>query len=80
MASLLEWSDSLRFKSSQKKVFDAVIVTSLSVLWNFRNNTLFGNSSPKKSNIFDEIVDRAYFWISNRCKKKIGWVIGSKTP
>ncbi|KAL4555229.1 hypothetical protein LXL04_037840 [Taraxacum kok-saghyz] len=73
VASLLEWSDSLRFKSSQKKVFDAVIVTTLWVLWKFRNNTLFGNNSPKKSNIFDEIVDRAYFWISNRCKKKIGW-------
>ena len=71
VTSLLDWADSLRIKSSQKKVFDAVIVTSLWVLWNFRNNLIFGTSPPKKTSIFDEIVDRTFFWVSNRCKKKI---------
>ncbi|KAL4563350.1 hypothetical protein LXL04_027391 [Taraxacum kok-saghyz] len=74
VASLLDWAVSLRINASQRKVFDAVIITTFWVLWNFRNNTVFGGSPPKKASIFDDIVNRSFFLVANRSKKtSLSW-------
>ncbi|KAL7587905.1 hypothetical protein Lser_V15G40076 [Lactuca serriola] len=72
--SLLFWSNSFSWRSGQRKVFDAVIMTTLWCIWNFRNSILFGTELPMKSIIFDEMVKNSYFWVVNRCSKaNIGW-------
>ena len=72
--SLLSCSDSIALRDGQRKVFQAVIFTSFWYLWNFCNNLVVGKILPRKSNIFDDIVHKTFFSISNRCRKaKFGW-------
>ncbi|XP_042754149.1 uncharacterized protein LOC122195953 [Lactuca sativa] len=67
--SLLFWSNSFSWRSGQWKEFDAVIMTTLWCIWNFRNSILFGMELPMKSVIFDDTVKNSYFWVVNRCSK-----------
>ncbi|KAL7607552.1 hypothetical protein Lser_V15G19875 [Lactuca serriola] len=72
--SLLSWSDIVTLRASQRKIFDAVVITTFWCIWNFRNAIIFGTVIPKKALFFDDVVHKAFFWISNRCKKaKLGW-------
>lgn len=78
--SLISWADSITLRGGQRKAFDAVILTIFWCIWNFRNSTVFGMVTPRKSFLFVEIVDRAFFWIPNRCSKtKFGWTPWSTT-
>lgn len=65
--SIISWSESTSLRGGQRKAFEAVIFTAL---WSFRNSVVFGMALPRKSNIFDDIVHRAFFLISNRCIKE----------
>ncbi|KAL4560754.1 hypothetical protein LXL04_032908 [Taraxacum kok-saghyz] len=81
VCSIWDWSMSLTMRSGQRKAFEAVIITTLWVLWNFRNNTIFRLTPPKKASIFYDVVDRSFFWISNRCKKcHFGWGLWLQNP
>ena len=72
--SILSCSQSTGLRGGHRKTFDAVIFTTLWCLWNFWNASIFGTVVPRKSFIFDDVVEKCYFWISNRCTKaKIGW-------
>ena len=81
LRSILEWPTKLAVRAGQRKAFDAVIITTVWVLWNFRNASIFGSCPPKKAEILDDVVDRSYFWISNRCKKhSIRWGLWLQNP
>ncbi|KAL4578257.1 hypothetical protein LXL04_014377 [Taraxacum kok-saghyz] len=66
LRSFLDWSRHVVGSSGQRKAFEAVIITTVWVLWNFRNASIFALTPPRNASIFDEVVDRSYFWISNR--------------
>lgn len=74
ISSLCSWADSAKMRRGQRKALDAVILTTFWCLWNFRNSIVFGTANPRKSILFDDIIDRSFFWITNRISKtKIGW-------
>ncbi|PWA41567.1 RNA-directed DNA polymerase, eukaryota, Reverse transcriptase zinc-binding domain protein [Artemisia annua] len=63
--SLINWADHSKLSVMQQKYFDAVICTAFWVLWNFCNSFIFDSVKPWKSNIFDDIVSRSFYWLSN---------------
>ncbi|KAL7618666.1 uncharacterized protein LOC111916698 [Lactuca sativa] len=78
---IMRWVDSTSLKIGQRKAFDAVIISAFWCLWNFRNNFVFGPTIPRKSDLFDAIVERTFFWISNRSSKsRIGWTSWLHNP
>ena len=79
--SIFEWPEVLRAKDGQRKAFEAVLLTTFWVLWNFRNASVFDPSPPKKASILDDVVDRSFFWVSNRCKnRRINWGMWLQNP
>ncbi|PWA92790.1 glycosyltransferase family 92 [Artemisia annua] len=73
--SLINWADHSKLSVLQRKCFDAVICTAFWVLWKFRNSFIFDSVKPRKSNIFDDIVSRSFFWLCNR-RKNYEWGMG----
>lgn len=72
--SLCSWVDSIKMKEGQRKDLDAVILTTFRCLSNFHNSIVFGTTNPRKSILFDDIIDISFFWIFNRSSKvKLGW-------
>lgn len=67
--SLSSWAEFDLMRSSQRKAFVAVVLKTFWSIWNFRNSMVFGTTIPRKFILFDDIIDRLYFWISNRCNK-----------
>lgn len=55
----------------QRKCFDAMMITTFWVLWNFRSAQVFGMVKSKALVIFDYIVFRLFFKIFNRMKCKM---------
>lgn len=72
--SLFSCYDSVMLRRCQRMIFDAVILTMFWSIWNFRNTRLYGTVPLKKYFLFDGVVDKAFFWVFNRCyKTKLGW-------
>ena len=44
-------------------------MTTFWCICNFRDPTIFVKDNPSKSMRFDDVVYRAFFWNSNRCRK-----------
>ena len=58
-----------------RKIFDAVVQSTLWILWRFRNESMFAVKSPRKDLILNDIKQSTFTWISNRCRKhKINWI------
>ncbi|GJS06427.1 RNA-directed DNA polymerase, eukaryota, reverse transcriptase zinc-binding domain protein [Tanacetum coccineum] len=83
--SFINWADQSKLSVMQQKCFDVVICTAFWVLWNFRNSFIV---KPRKSNIFDDIVSKSFFWLCNQRKNyvplkatvgtKFGWSLAKK--
>lgn len=56
ISTLTFWLEMVPPFISQRKVFDAVVVTAFWILWKFRNASVLGTVAPKKSTIFNEVV------------------------
>ena len=71
---LVCWSETVRMDVETGRSFDAVVLITFWVIWNFRNNLLFGKNKIRKDELFDEIRSRSYFFINNRRHKcKMSW-------
>ncbi|KAL4579128.1 hypothetical protein LXL04_015264 [Taraxacum kok-saghyz] len=71
---LVCWSETVRMDVETGRSFNAVVLITFWVIWNFRNNLLFGKNKIRKDELFDEIRSRSYFWINNRRHKcKMSW-------
>ncbi|GJY25614.1 RNA-directed DNA polymerase, eukaryota, reverse transcriptase zinc-binding domain protein, partial [Tanacetum coccineum] len=64
IADIMDWIISIRCSLKRKKVLEAIILTSMWVIWKYRNNTFFGLVKMKRSSIFDVIVSNAFEWCS----------------
>ncbi|PWA40745.1 RNA-directed DNA polymerase, eukaryota, Reverse transcriptase zinc-binding domain protein [Artemisia annua] len=68
ITDILDWIDSMHSSLKRKKVLEAIILTSMWVIWKYRNNNLFGSVKMKRSCIFDIIVSNAFEWCSSRSR------------
>nr|GEV63842.1 reverse transcriptase domain, reverse transcriptase zinc-binding domain protein [Tanacetum cinerariifolium] len=66
LTGLLSWIDDMQLPHIKKKILEVICNTCLWSLWHFRNETVFGIDTPKRSLIFDKIVDLSYRWFSAR--------------
>ncbi|PWA85783.1 RNA-directed DNA polymerase, eukaryota, Reverse transcriptase zinc-binding domain protein [Artemisia annua] len=65
----MQWVDSCRMSEKKKKVIEAVCLTTIWILWKFRNAFIFKNQELRKEYIVDSIKEFAFLWICNRRKK-----------
>ena len=61
--------DQVNFSPSTTKIFDAVIHSTIWILWRFRNDTTFALKRPSKDLILHDVKKFTFSWISNRIKK-----------
>nr|GEW16323.1 RNA-directed DNA polymerase, eukaryota [Tanacetum cinerariifolium] len=62
------WLEDMRFPSSYKSILEVICGVVIWSLWNFRNELIFATTPPKRSILFDKIVDCSYRWYSTRNK------------
>nr|GEV55862.1 RNA-directed DNA polymerase, eukaryota [Tanacetum cinerariifolium] len=71
---LYGWLDALHTTSNKKDILKVICGVVLWSLWIFRNETIFGTTSPKRCLLFDKIVDCSFRWYSTRHKlSSISW-------
>ncbi|GKC50828.1 RNA-directed DNA polymerase, eukaryota [Tanacetum coccineum] len=71
---LYSWLDDLHISSNRRATLEVICGVVLWSLWNFRNETIFGTVPPKRSFLFDKIVDCSFRWYSSRNKlSSISW-------
>ncbi|GJW57203.1 RNA-directed DNA polymerase, eukaryota [Tanacetum coccineum] len=68
LQDLYSWIDDLHISSSQKIILETICDVVLWTLWNFRNETIFGSTPPKRCILIDKILDFSYSWYSIRNK------------
>ncbi|GJZ37603.1 RNA-directed DNA polymerase, eukaryota [Tanacetum coccineum] len=64
---LQSWLLSIRLSSKVKSMLEGVFFVAWWFIWSFRNRSIFEDSPPRRSEIFDDIVFCAFNWCSNRC-------------
>ncbi|GJX71519.1 RNA-directed DNA polymerase, eukaryota, reverse transcriptase zinc-binding domain protein [Tanacetum coccineum] len=74
------WFSALRFESKRKKIFEGVFYITWWLLWNFRNNSIFGSTFQPKARLFDDILAFSFSWCKSRCKANFSWVDWLKNP
>ena len=78
---IMDWVDSVQLSHNRRKILEAVMLTTMWVIWKFRNNKVFGDLKMKRSTIFDFIVANAFEWCSSRskvCSKN--WTLWLQNP
>ena len=71
---LFTWIGNMQVNSSKKLIIEAICGVSLWSLWKFRNDFIFGAAPPKRSFLFDSIVENSFRWYSSRNKMStISW-------
>ena len=77
----MQWVDSCGMSEKKKQVIEAVCLTTVWILWNFRNAFIFKNQELRKECIVDSIKEFAFLWICNRRKKSAcNWIDWLKNP
>nr|GEX62972.1 RNA-directed DNA polymerase, eukaryota [Tanacetum cinerariifolium] len=69
----LDWFKSIRLNSKSKDVLEGVFYVSWWSIWNYRNQLLFVDQSPRKDVVFDDIVTRSFMWCQSRCSSSFSW-------
>ncbi|GKB97761.1 reverse transcriptase domain, reverse transcriptase zinc-binding domain protein [Tanacetum coccineum] len=74
LMGLFTWIDDSHLSHINKSILDVICSATLWSLWSFRNETIFGSDLPKRSLLYDKIVDFSFRWYSSRCKShSISW-------
>ncbi|PWA85637.1 PB1 domain-containing protein [Artemisia annua] len=69
------------FKPLQVRFFEAVLFTSAWVMWRSRNRKVFTDKSQSSVEVFKEIQQLSYNWISCRCKiLSVNWDVWIDNP
>ncbi|GKD39945.1 RNA-directed DNA polymerase, eukaryota [Tanacetum coccineum] len=75
-SDILEILDAQQQTRKDKIIMEVIILSTVWVIWRFRNNVIFNNSKFRRSNIFDNIVVSSFDFLSSRYKKSsIDWNI-----
>ena len=69
------WLDGVRLRLGVKRCLEVVCLTTMWLIWGYRNKLLFDSVKPMKGHIWDSIQVYSYFWIDSRVSKfKVSWV------
>ncbi|GKD19274.1 RNA-directed DNA polymerase, eukaryota, partial [Tanacetum coccineum] len=75
-----DWLSNLKMHPKRRDNLEGVCYIMWWLVWKFRNQSLFGTSLPLKANLFDEIVNRSFYWCKYRSKASFSWVDWLKNP
>lgn len=81
--SFVEWRDwlsSWHTSLTKKKRAFVITVSSLWVLWRYRNSVIFNSRSMRKEDIFDNIRLYSFSWLRYRGGKINSWIDWLKSP
>nr|GEY37462.1 reverse transcriptase domain, reverse transcriptase zinc-binding domain protein [Tanacetum cinerariifolium] len=82
LPNLITWGDTANLLQPLKACFDAVIQTTLWVIWRFRNRICFDAKPPRKDTLVDEIKNLSHLWIKHRNRNfnpnLIEWTVDPK--
>ncbi|GJR04269.1 RNA-directed DNA polymerase, eukaryota, reverse transcriptase zinc-binding domain protein [Tanacetum coccineum] len=70
----LIWLKNIRLSRRLKDIFEGVCYVKWWLIWRLRNQTLFGDSHPRKDMLFDDLVNLSFQWCSSRCTSKLNRV------
>ena len=74
IGTLFGWIDSSNLNDKKRKVLEAVVDTTLWMLWRYRNDVVFEGNMIRKSFIFDYVHEFSFLWVSSRQKRfSINW-------
>ncbi|KAL4584102.1 hypothetical protein LXL04_008692 [Taraxacum kok-saghyz] len=71
-SSMVEWAnwiDGVRLTQGRKRCLEAVCLTTMWMIWTFRNRLMFDSFKPRKEHLWDSIQLQSYFWINSRISK-----------
>nr|GEW95908.1 RNA-directed DNA polymerase, eukaryota [Tanacetum cinerariifolium] len=74
------WFLSIRLPSKTKMLLEGVFYVAWWYIWGFRNRSVFDESPPRRSVIFDDIVSFSFNWCSSRCYRFLSWDNWLKNP
>ncbi|GKA83019.1 RNA-directed DNA polymerase, eukaryota [Tanacetum coccineum] len=67
------WLSSIRLSVKLKNMLEGVFYVAWWCIWGLRNRTIFNETPPRRSVIFDDIVSYSFTWCSSRCNKVFSW-------
>ncbi|KAL4577539.1 hypothetical protein LXL04_013648 [Taraxacum kok-saghyz] len=68
IGGLFDWLDSTNLNAKKRKVTEAVVATTLWMLWRYRNDVVYEGKMIRKSFIFDYVREFSFMWVSSRQK------------
>ena len=74
------WFASIRLSGKLKMLLEGVFLTFWWLIWSFRNRSIFDDSPPKRSLLFDDIVSFSFNWCSNCCSSSFSQDSWFKNP
>nr|GEV67510.1 RNA-directed DNA polymerase, eukaryota [Tanacetum cinerariifolium] len=74
------WFLSIQLPSKTKMLLEGVFYVAWWYIWGFRNQSVFDESPPRCSVIFDDIVSFYFNWCFSRCYRFLSWDSWHKTP
>ncbi|GKE23199.1 RNA-directed DNA polymerase, eukaryota [Tanacetum coccineum] len=74
------WFSSIRLPSKVKNMLEGVFCVAWWSIWGLMNRTIFNETPPRRSVIFDDIVSYSFSWCSSRCNRAFSWDSWRKTP
>ncbi|KAL4588679.1 hypothetical protein LXL04_001573 [Taraxacum kok-saghyz] len=79
--SLFQWLEGERMTVDKKKLLEAIVWSTMWVLWRFRNDKVHEANLMRKDTLFDFIQDVSFCWFNSRQKKlRISWVDWLQNP
>ncbi|GJR05120.1 RNA-directed DNA polymerase, eukaryota [Tanacetum coccineum] len=74
------WFSLIRLSSKVKALLEGVFCIAWWSIWGFRNRSIYDETSPRRSMLFDDIVSLSFNWCSSRCNRAFSWNSWLKNP
>ncbi|GKA81518.1 RNA-directed DNA polymerase, eukaryota [Tanacetum coccineum] len=74
------WFSGIRLPCKLKLILEGVFYVAWWHIWRFRNQSIFAETPPRRSVLFDDIVSRAFDWCVSRCNSSFSWDSWLKNP
>ncbi|GJX67953.1 hypothetical protein Tco_0303680 [Tanacetum coccineum] len=71
IADVFNWIDVVNVRQKARGVLEAIFISAMWVMWQYRNNVIFGGVKMKKNVMFDCIVSHSFEWCSSRGKMSL---------
>ncbi|GKA09037.1 hypothetical protein Tco_0688368 [Tanacetum coccineum] len=68
---VFNWIDVVNVRQKARGVLEAIFISAMWVMWQYRNNVIFGGVKMKKNVMFDRIVSHSFEWCSSRGKMSL---------